>query len=87
MSSKQQQLAQTRNWSKFRLSGLNFPREGLTENELNIIQAIKNLQGLIMRHVRFNPKQYKNMQSKIEKAKETLKKAGYFIDSKTFKNE
>jgi len=48
MSSKKQQLAQKRNWSKFRLAGLNFPKEGLTESELEVIQAIKNLKQMIL---------------------------------------
>jgi hypothetical protein len=81
MSSKQQQLAQTRNWSKFRLSGLNFPREGLTENELNIIQAIKNLQGLIMRQwddnsmtLGLTPNSIKICNQKLKKQKKLLKK-------------
>lgn len=34
-------LAKTRNWSKYRLMGITFPREGLTDEELMEIEDIK----------------------------------------------
>lgn len=35
-------LAKIRNWSKYRLMGANFPREGLTLDEQNEIAFIKH---------------------------------------------
>jgi len=34
-------LAKARNWTKFRLMGVNFPQAGLTQSELEEIEAIK----------------------------------------------
>ena len=36
-------LAKVRNWSKFRLMGMTFPREGLTPEELDELQQAKDL--------------------------------------------
>ena len=36
-------LAKVRNWSKYRLMGVTFPREGLTPEELDELQQAKNL--------------------------------------------
>lgn len=34
-------LARVRNWTKYRLMGVNFPQAGLTQSELEEIEAIK----------------------------------------------
>jgi hypothetical protein len=34
-------LARNRNWTKYRLMGVNFPQAGLTQSELEEIEAIK----------------------------------------------
>lgn len=36
-------LAKQRNWSKYRLMGMTFPREGLTLEELEELQQAKDL--------------------------------------------
>ena len=36
-------LAKQRNWSKYRLMGMTFPREGLTPEELDELQQAKDL--------------------------------------------
>ena len=48
MISKKQDLARNRNWSKFKIKGLHVPVYGLTENEIKITQAIKNLQQMLL---------------------------------------
>ena len=44
-----QKLAQARNWSKFRLTGIHIDTKGLTDNEREIVQAINNLRQMLFR--------------------------------------
>jgi hypothetical protein len=49
MSSQKQNLAQRRNWSKFQVRGLYISANGLTEDEIKIVQAIRNLKQMLLR--------------------------------------
>ena len=41
-------IAQKRNWSKYRLMGANFPNDGLTNEECEKINQIKDIEAIVI---------------------------------------